>query len=67
MFKYLRSRIVGLITELKRSNLRPYCLMGDCVRMFIHRETQKTWINLDGSYVLLPDWYIEKESQEKNV
>lgn len=67
MFKYFKSRIRGLVTEFKRRNYREYWLAGECVRTFIFRESQKIWINLDGSYVLLPDWYIEKEPQEKNV
>lgn len=64
MLKSIKSQIKGLVTQFKRRNLDRYYLAGHCVRMFILRESQKIWINLDGSYVLLPKWYIEKEVKE---
>lgn len=60
MIQFIKSKIRGLITQFKRRNYRKYYFAGACVRMFIERETQKTWVNLDGSYVMLPEWYIEK-------
>ena len=64
MLKLIVSYVKGLITQFKRRNFDRHYLAGNCVRMFIFRESQKIWINPDGSYVLLPKWYIEKEVRE---
>lgn len=67
MFNLIRSHIRGLITEFKRRNLDRYYLTGECIRMYIEREQQKIWINVDGSYVLLPKWYIDKEVDDQKL
>lgn len=67
MLRYIMSRIRGINTEFRRLNTRPYFLMEECIKTFLYRENEKSWINLDGSYVTLPDWYLEKEPQERNM
>ena len=67
MLKLIKNHIRGLITEYKRRNFTQYYIVGECIRMFIERESQKSWINIDGSYVMIPKWYFEEEVDEQKL
>lgn len=67
MLKLIKNYIRGLITEYKRRNFTQYYIAGECIRMFVERESQKTWIGIDGSYVMIPDWYFEKDVDEQKL